>query len=150
MSDVMERPDIDTFRRVTLVDLSGMADWLIARLQERHPTATSAQIVGWLRSCMDNNEFWFVCTDHTCALAGVRRVPLEPFPVAEEIFVFARPGHEDDAEPLYRRMASWAAHQEATILRVDVHTDVTRSNIRATVGAVIAKPHVYLRLDRQE
>jgi hypothetical protein len=62
-------------------------------------------------------------------------MPLEPRPLVQELFVFARDDYgNNEAAALYPRMALWAAHHRAARLIVGRHTDVALSTIRAKLG----------------
>ena len=143
--EAMVQPDI---RRMTRADLVEMAAWLIGRLTERHAEATPAQIMAWLHGCMTSNEHWFVRSANVCALAQLVRLPLEPQPIAQDIFVFVRPDAEEAPVMLYSAMASWAAHLDASRLDVDIHTDVPRITIAAHFGSVQNRRIASLKLGR--
>jgi hypothetical protein len=133
MSETLEYPPI-VMRRVDLAEFDFIAPWLVHRLTERHPNATPQQIISWLKSCIANNEHFFVRTDHACALAQVRRVPLERQPVATEVFCFAEADEwVHEAAYLYPKIASWAAHQDASTFEFDVFSDVKRGTAKTVM-----------------
>lgn len=143
----MSEADTETYpevvaRRVDLADLNVIGEWLIRRIQERHPAATPQQILGWLRGCIPSTAHFFVRSDHAVALAELRREPLNPYPDGWEIFVFAE--SEDwrpEAAELYRRMGSWAANADATNLHTDIWTDVSRAMIQTRLGKLASRTH---------
>jgi hypothetical protein len=123
-----------TIRRAGLVDLERLG-WLIARLHERHPRVSPANIKVWLRSASFSNEMWFGITDHAAALVEVSRVPMERQPVATEVFVLAESDEwTHEAAAMYPAMASWAAHLDCSTFEVDRFTDVTRIQIKKVMG----------------
>lgn len=127
-------------RRVTPADLNEIGPWLIGRFQERHPNASPQQILGWLRGSIYSNDRWFVRTDHACAMAELRRVPLEAYPDAIEMFCFAESDEwRHEAADLYQTMAKWAANLEATNLEVDIWTDCSRQMIATRLGSLASK-----------
>lgn len=141
------RLDPEAIRRVGLADLDVMREWLIKRMQERYTDATAPQIMGFLRGCVNSNEYWFVQTDHACALAQITRRALERQPVAVEIFVFRREEEdEEEAAELYPRMCSWAANLDASRLEVDNFSDVTRGKIKGRCGHVYSKSAAHIKL----
>ncbi len=136
----LDLTSIETIRRVALSDLEQMWPWLLARLQEKFPRATPSSVKGWLRSCMDSREYWFVRTDHAVALARLARLPLEPDPVAIEEFVLAREGQEEAAATLYVGMARWAELADASRLEVARCTDVATADIGLKLGKLHSMP----------
>lgn len=139
------RPNGALIRRMEAPDLTQLQDWLAFRLHERHPEAGAAQIRGFLNGCIGNNEFYFVRTDLACGLAQLIRLPLEPQPVVQEFFVFARKDKDIDDETdteannqaasIYPAIASWAAHQNASRLIMPRRSDVKEIYIMKLMGA---------------
>lgn len=135
MSDVLSRelPPF-TIRRAGPADMNGLG-WLIARLHERHPRVPPGQIMAWLRAASFSNEIWFGITDHAAAMVEMARQPLEPQPVATEIFCLAESDEwTHEAGAMYPVMASWAAHLNCEKFEIDRHTDVTRIQIKKIMG----------------
>jgi hypothetical protein len=138
------RPNGALIRRMEAPDLTQLQDWLAFRLHERHPEATAAQIRGFLHGCIGNNEWFFVHTDLACGLAQLVRLPLEPQPVVQDFFVFARKDKDTDdliateadhqAASIYPAMASWAAHQNASRLIIPRYSDVKEVVVMKMMG----------------
>jgi hypothetical protein len=138
-------------RRMGRSDLDELRPWLVGRLRERHTEATPGMVMGWLLGCLANNEYWFVRSGKAVALAQLVTIPLEPQPVAAEIFLLHQEGGEEQAAALYPAMASWAAHQNASRLEVMAFTDLGRVDVSMMLarGVVVHSRKVsFVRLGR--
>ena len=100
------------WRRVGLMELNGNWPWLSERLLTRWPGQTEREIRGYLLSCLDNNEAFFICNEMAIGLFVVTRRPLEA-PYVQEVFCVAQTPEGSDtpdgdyAEKLYRPAADW-------------------------------------------
>ena len=122
--------------RFGLADLDEMGHWLVTRLRERYIETSPGMILGFLRGCMTSNEWWFERRGKAVGLAQLLRLPLEPQPIAAEFFLLHQPDGEEDAFALYPAMASWAAHQNASRLVVERHSDIRTSMVcKALTGS---------------
>lgn len=137
--------------RVSIADIADLSTWLLDRIYDKHPHATPQMILSWLRACMDANGMWFVRSANACALAELVRVPLEPQPIVMEHFVLART-HMDvyEAADLYPAMASWGAHQNASTLHWERHSDVPRGQFQKRCGGFRQKSFPFIHLGSLE
>lgn len=134
---VVASTDPSAVRRVESADLVELQGWLIPRLQEKYPDATAPQIIGFLRSAIASNEWWFCRTQLACGLVQLLRMPLEAQPVVQEFFVLAQEDGGEDAAQMYIAIASWAAIQNASRLIVGRHSDVTLATIAYRLGVTL-------------
>jgi hypothetical protein len=149
------RPNVtdgDSIRRMTQTDLNELGPWLTRRLLEKRPDATPAMVMGWLRGCLNANEWFFVRGVECCGLAELVRRPLEIQPIAVEHFVFV-PDDGDglgERRSLYARMASWAMHQDASTLEVGKALSSEQNYLRQLFGAnyVRSVTHYAVRLGK--
>ena len=115
-------------RRMGFSDIEQSADWLATRLARRSVLATPQAVRTWLRSCLADNDCWFMRAGPdpepatAIAMARLVRVPLGA-PRAEEVFVFCRDGYQTDAADLYVPMAKWAVNLDCVRLDVDMHSE---------------------------
>jgi hypothetical protein len=131
-------PDPLPFRRMSFNDIEELSDWLAARLVKRSSLATPQAVRTWLRSCISDNDTWFVRSGNAVAMARLVRMPLAA-PRAEEVFVF----HQDDdtaAADLYVPMAKWAVGLDCVHLSVDINSDVPQAEISRRLGALKPRP----------
>lgn len=126
--------DPATIRRVELPDLMKMESWIVPKIIGHYPEATRPQIMGFLLNCLSSNTHWFVHTSLAVGLAQLSYVPLEQQPIVQEIFVLAQEYGNDDVRNMYRAMASWAAHQNASRMIVGAHSDTTHAVISYCLG----------------
>ena len=88
---------------------------------------------------------------NACALAELVRVPLEPQPIVMEHFVLARtPLDVYEAADLYPAMASWGAHQNASTLHFERHSDVPRGQFQKRCGGFRQKSFPFIHLGSLE
>jgi hypothetical protein len=123
------------FQRMNFPDIEELSDWIAGRLYKRSVMATPQAVRTWLRSCVADNDTWFVRSGGAVAMARLVRTPLAA-PRAEEIFVFCVDGAELDAADLYIPMSKWAVNLDCIRLDVDIFSDVTRAEIVKRLGPV--------------
>lgn len=128
-------------RRFYLADIDEMGLWILKRLKERYTFLDDKTSLGWLRSCMDRNDFLFMRTDHTVGLAVVGHIPLMAVPYVQEVFVFIRdpddPNQLREGQEIYRHFRQWAASMNAKELRLDIFSDLPMSYIKNLLGEIM-------------
>lgn len=131
-------------RRVTRPDLMDKGQWLCGRLRVEWPHLQPAHILGWLTTCCDANEYFFVRTDKAFMLAQMHRNFYDAHPLVKEIFCFAEtdngnPQTKDakahqalengsairQAASLYEDLLRWCQKMGADKIIIDECTDVT-------------------------
>jgi hypothetical protein len=107
-------------RRVTRGDLMDKGVWLCKRIKENWPHLQDRQMMGWLMTCCDSNEYLFIRTDKAFLLAQMYREFVEPYPWVKELFVLAELDYgnyqkDSDGEAYQNQENARAIHQAATL-----------------------------------
>src|SRR5712672_4228096 len=98
-----------TIARFALPDLDVWGVHLMERLLSRFPHLNDRMFIGWLKGCMDSNEFLFIRSANAVALAMIVRSPLQPTADVQEVFVLTRgKGCEDEGLAMYDEFRRWA------------------------------------------
>lgn len=121
-------------RRVSVVDIDELGNWLVGRLREKFPQHSDRVLYSWLRSCTNDNECFFSRDADAVAMATVHRSFLEP-PWVKEVFCLAKT--EDDklhATGLYTDIRTWAVGLGAAHIIVEQFSDVDRADISLEIG----------------
>lgn len=131
-------------RRVARHDLMDKGPWLCKRLKEHWPHMQDRQILGWLQTCCDSNEYLFIRMDKAFLLAQMHREFIEPYPWVKELFCLAETDNSKYPEGsdnenykkdqndrarhqallLYEDLLRWAQSIGANEIIVDKFTDV--------------------------
>lgn len=148
-------------RRFSVVDLSDIGTWLFSRLKPQFPHLNERAFPGWIRSCIENNEFLFIRTNGAVALAEIINRPLLGMRVVEEVFALSLSQDkafapedkclEDDdlaahGMALYGEMKNWAVNQSAALVRVDNFSDFDLDVVRLSMGRVQSVKYSEVRL----
>lgn len=133
-----------TISRYTLKDLIEQGSWLADRVRQNWSHLTERSALGWLRSCLEINEFFFIKSPHAVSLCRVMHLSLDPVPTVEEIFVFVDEKDKEDRQregaAHYVEMQRWARTMQGRDIIVNRHTDVPLDMIREAMGPVAQKP----------
>jgi hypothetical protein len=155
-------------RRVTRPDLMDKAPYLCRRLREHYPHKQERELYGWLTTCCDTNEFFFVRSDRAFILAHMTMDFLELRPNVREIFALGdidtgKHAKGSDAEKyqaeqnaiaiyeaayLYGDLIRWCQKIGANELMVDKFSDVPLgdkgTSDAATLRGVFARNKITL------
>lgn len=123
-------------RRFGINDVQDMGLWILECLKPDYPHLTEQTLAGWLRGCMENNEYCFVRTANAVGLAVRGSKTLESRPTVDEVFVLARAGHNDEAGAIYGQFRSWAKGINASEMHVGYNSDFTLAKIKAVLGPI--------------
>lgn len=162
-------------RRMSRPDLGDMGPWLCKRIKEYWPHLQDRQILGWLQSCADSNEYFFAIVGKGVMLAQVFQDFTEPYPWVKEIFCFAQtddgkfPKDSEGAQwqaennakaltnaaELYEHLIRWAQARMANEIVVDRCTDVpvkdedpnNKNTIKKRMGRLFTVQETFARLD---
>lgn len=122
-------------RRLQVPDLERHGNWIIERLRQAFPYRNERELLGWLRGVIDSNDYCFLYQEHGVALATrVRNHPLEQRAHVQEIFCFARPGHEASAAAFYDDFKRWAKFSDIQVLVLSDLTDIPMDIIKDRLG----------------
>lgn len=107
-------------RRVARHDLMDKGPWLCKRLKQHWPHLQDRQILGWLQTCCDTNEYLFIRTEKAFLLAQLYKEFVEPYPWVKEMFCLAEtmegnPPKGSDAETYQKEQNAIAIHQAALL-----------------------------------
>jgi hypothetical protein len=134
-------------RRFEVPDLDRHGGWITDRLLKAYPHRTARDLVGWLRGIIYSNEFLFLYQEHGAALATVTRAhPLEMKPVVQEMFVFAKEGHDREAVAFYDEFLRWGKNQGVDVVMVEAMSDVPHDVIKERMGRLFTRQVVFARL----
>lgn len=138
-------------RRFTVADLSRHGGWVLKRLMPLFPDLPEAQIGGWLRGLIANNEHLFLYQDHAVALAQVISSPgLRPGKMIQERFVWVEDKTDkeqlESAADFYEHFAEWGRGMSAERIICCENTDVPKSLIEARVGRLFDTKISHARL----
>ena len=149
-------------RRFSIVDLSDVGVWLLNRLKPQFPHLDQRNFTGWIRSCIESNDFLFIRTNGAVALAEIINRPLLGMRVVEEVFALSLSQDkafapedkclEDDdlsahGMALYGEIKNWAVNQGAALVRVDNFSDFDLDVMRLSMGKVVAAKSYEVRFD---
>lgn len=136
-----------TVMRFALPDLDVWGVYLMERLRTRFPHLNDRMFVGWLKGCMESNEFLFIRTANAVALAQIVRSPLQPLADVQEVFVLVRAKDcEDEGLAMYDEFRRWAERMGARDLLVDQFTDVPKDAIQRRLGRLFNRVLPFIRL----
>lgn len=134
--------------RFALPDLDVWGVYLMERLLSRFPHLNDRMFIGWLKGCMESNEFLFIRSVNAVALAMIVRSPLQPTADVQEVFVLTRgSGCEDEALAMYDEFRRWAERMGARDLLVDIFTDVGKDAIQRRLGRLYNRITPFIRLN---
>lgn len=140
-------PPAGNMRRFQLPDLDRHGRWLVERLSKAYPHRTERELMGWLRGLLYSNEFMFLYQDHAVALAVMTRAhPLEQKPIVQEMFVFAKEGHDREAVAFYGEFVRWAKNMGVETIIVEAMSDVSHDAIKEKMGRLFTRQVVFARL----
>ena len=122
MAEAARKLDDEFFRmrRVARHDLMDKGPWLCKRLKEHWPHLQDRQILGWLQSCCDSNEYLFVRNEKGWLLAQMYKDFVEPYPKVKSWFILAEtmeghPQKDSDADKFQKQENASAVHQAALL-----------------------------------
>lgn len=122
--------------RFDLGDIDRMGMWLVKRIREMFKDADDRTVIGWMRSCIQSNEYMFLCSEDAVGLAVMLREPLHRQPIVDEIFVVVRNGATHEGVAIYREIKRWAGAVGARRCQVRVEGDVPRDMIKTVFGMI--------------
>lgn len=125
-----------TVRPFGMVDIGTHAPWLVEKLREWYPHLNQANIVGWLRMLMGNNECMFLRTDHAAGLVMIMHEPMSAVFSVREVWSVVQPGFESEAEAMLKEYFRWSKLHGATWLERSGDTDITQEQWRKAFGKV--------------
>ena len=133
--------------RVAMPDLDFWGPWLLHRLRHRFSHLNDRMFAGWVRSCMESNEFLFVRSAHAIGLAQIIRSPLQPVADVLEVFVLIRDGDVAEGVALYDEFRRWTLNMGARDLIVDQFSDVPKEVIQANLGRLYSRVLPFVRIN---
>lgn len=137
-----------TITRFALPDLDAWGVYLMERLLSRFPHLNDRMFIGWLKGCMESNEFLFIRSANAVALAQIVRSPLQPMADVQEVFVLTRgAGATDEGLAMYDEFRRWAERMGARDLLVDIFTDVPKEAIQRRLGRLYNRINPFIRLN---
>lgn len=137
-----------TIARFALPDLDIWGVYLMERLLSRFPHLNDRMFIGWLKGCMDSNEFLFIRSANAVALAQIVRSPLQPMADVQEVFVLVRgKGAEAEGLAMYDEFRRWAERMGARDLLVDIFTDMPKDAIQRRLGRLYNRIIPFIRLN---
>ena len=134
--------------RVSMPDLDAWGPWLLKRLKHRFPHLSDRMFHGWLRGCMESNEFLFVRSTNAIGLAQVVRSPLQPMADVMEVFVLLKEEQIAEGVAIYDEFRRWTLNMGARDLIVDNFTDVPKEVIQANLGRLYNRVLPFIRLNQ--
>lgn len=133
--------------RYEMKDLIERGQWLADRVTENWRHLTSKMAIGWLRSCLDINEFFFVKSAHAASLSRIVHRSLDPQPSIEGVFVFVDDKASDsivrEGAAHYPEIQRWARMNKADEMAFARYSDVPADLIREALGHVSERQSFY-------
>lgn len=138
-------------RRFQVPDLDRCQKWLLPRLRTAYPHVQEGVMIGWLRGIIYQNEFLFLMQDNSVGCFQISRGhTLSPQAVIMEHFVWCEDKdnalHHLQAARFYDEAKTWATHQGATTILVEVNSDVPHEMIREKLGRLFTRQEIFARL----
>lgn len=148
-----EKPDeapapVVTVRRFGLNDLQTHGLWLYEKLQKRFPHVEQGHLTAWIRSAIETNQFFFVCTDKAVGMAQSNHRPLDPVPFVDVVFVESLDDTDRSHEPvIYKDMARWGKSMGAGELNYGELNGEQITAIKASGVDLYKLPHYFSPID---
>jgi len=148
LAKLQPRPEtqVPVVSRFNMPDLLKRANWLVERLGTRFPHLNERSLIGFLRGCLESNDFNFVQTRNAVGLAQITRRPLDVQPIVEEVFVLTYGDAIGEGAAIYDEFRRWASVIGATEVIVDRFTDVPRETIKNTLGRLLSRETIFVKV----
>lgn len=124
-----------SIRRFGLADIEDMGMWLMTRLRERYPHVNDRMFIGWIRGCMESNEFLFIRSENAAGMAITDHRPLTSAPIVREVFLLSRNDDIMEAAQLYPHIRHWAESMGASEITIECFSDVPHEIVREVIGS---------------
>jgi hypothetical protein len=138
-------------RRFDLPDIDRHGSWFLPRFLKEFPHLNERAAIGFIRSCLYDNEYLFLYQDKAVALfQAVASGGFDPAGIVWERFVWVE--NPSDAEQqraaamFYPRALKWAQQKGVEVVHVDNSTDVNRELIKTAAGRVFETTQAFLRV----
>jgi hypothetical protein len=151
-AQVLVIDDGSSLRRFQVPDLDRHQGWLLPRFKAAYPQVTDRERAGWLRGIIYQNEYLFLFQDSCVALFQVMRGhTLAPQAVIMEHFVWCEDKdnaeHQAQAANFYSEVQTWAKHQGAGTIIVEINSDVPHDMIKERLGRLFTRQEIFARLN---
>ena len=118
-------------------DLSDMGLWMLNRLSQKAPHLNDRNFVGWLRNCMESNEFMFIRSQNAVGLAQRVSDVFDPVPRVVELFVWVRDREKmGEAATIYAEFQRWAVSLGSKEMLIERDTDAPLEMLKAHFGTL--------------
>lgn len=131
VADVEKRNKVQRFGPA---DFTKWGQYLVDRLHERFNQLTDRNIIGWLRGEILSSESLFLCSPNAIGLFKDRFAPMDPYPHAEEVFVFIKDGKTEEGQYLYIKAQEWNRNKGGKGVIVERFTDLPGRMIGEAIG----------------
>ncbi len=128
-------PRMTSIRRFGMADIEDMGMWLMTRLRERYPHVNDRMFIGWIRGCMESNEFLFIRSENAAGMAIIDHRPLTSAPIVREVFLLSRNDDLMEAAQLYPHIRQWAESMAASEITIECFSDVPHEIVREVIGS---------------
>jgi hypothetical protein len=141
-------------RRFDLPDIDRHGSWFLPRFLKEFPHLNERAAIGFIKSCLYDNEYLFLFQDKGVALfQAVASGGFDPAGIVWERFVWVESstdaGQQQAAAAFYLRALKWAQQKGIDVVHVDNSTDVSRDLIKAAAGRVFETTQAFLRVKGQ-
>lgn len=145
--DIVIDPSTHTVRAVCLPDLHDKGAWLVEMLRPRIPAYQDFQILNWLRTVIDTQDYHFVRTDHALSLSEVKRERMLAQPIVIDHFVYIEEGADiSEGEALYDDLKRWALSLGVAEIIINPKSHVSVASIEARIGKVKKRDQLYVKV----
>lgn len=139
-----------TIRRFSEADLTTHGAWILKRLTQKYPHLNERQIVTYLRGMFTRNDCLFLYQDNAVACAEIVTNTLEPKPIVQERFVWAKNPenvlHVNAAARFYANFFDWAKALRADRIVLSNSTDVPPDKIKDHLGRLQTVQMMFARV----
>ena len=136
-----------SIRRFQMADLSLHGAWFLERIMKAFPHRNQYEIAGWLQGMVYSNDHLFLFADFGAAMfERTQFFSLEATQTIIERFVFAQPGHEEQAAGFYEEAKQWAKSQGIQVMVVEEMTDVPHDLIAKAIGKLHTRQQVFAKI----
>lgn len=150
--DVPAEPIV--IRRFELPDITEHGAWVSERLTRLYPHVAPRQLLGWLQTMLNSNDFLFLYQKNAVALAqSMHGHSIAPQPIVHERFIFVRdPENADqikEAAAFYGDFYRWAKALGAEVVIFSDHSDVPVEKAKGYLGdRLFTKEQTFARVQQ--
>jgi hypothetical protein len=133
--------------RVSDGSLDKFQELLQARLKDVYGHKSVHELRSFLRTCVTNNEYYFVCSENAIGLAQKIQTRMHMRPDIEEIFVLLLdPTAKEEAKEIYRGMYQWGKMQNCKDFLLENLSDLERPEIKEVLGQLFILQTPYVKI----